>query len=379
MYIILTDNNSRGRLLDKRPSFCIYITFFIVDLSSLDENDIIVADENFLNRFIFLERTFMHSEINYDLKKFGNIVFQIRQQGQVTQKKIRALTGIHPDTIKNLEYGLRLPTLDTIDKLSEVYNINLLNILSECKNENDSNIRAICDKIDRMSYENNIRDIEAYRREIRDYKAHMIQGLSHQSQVKLGQMDYFLQLLEIKNKTDVTSILETQRLCHLAIRLGHPTFEERTYKDNYYSILELRLISILSISLLRQKKRVEAVDLSNYVLKHLKYHGLSNGEAKPLVLQAYYTLAYQLFVLNHHKEVIQICQEAIAYGTTNYSSKFLPHFYFRIGISKLHLKQADYKDYLDQAIGYLRLHKEDHLLTIFKETLKKTYNIIIDE
>ncbi|MCH4887934.1 helix-turn-helix transcriptional regulator [Acidaminobacter sp. JC074] len=318
-------------------------------------------------------------ELDYDLLKFGDILFKIRSNRKLTQKKIREITGIHPDTIKGIEYGQRFPTLDTLNKLGDLYQINLLNILSECKLENDPFLGRIISKINSISYLDEIEQVDDQIIQLEEFCALHNNSLHPKIKIRIEQLKILSNTIKIKNKKDVVNTLELERLCHKALQMNHPTFNECRLNENYYSLLEIRLLFVLGASKARQDKYRVATEIVEYANKQLHYQYLSDKTLLPDILNGYYTLSYHYFFEDKHLEVIKTCDKAIQLANQQYTTKFLPHFHFRKGISQFKMNIDGYMKNLLLSIEYLKLNGDNLLIDKFNQVLKEKYNIVLDQ
>lgn len=65
----------------------------------------------------------------YYLEEFGQRVKEIRRNLNFTQEEVYEKVHIHPKTIRNIEKGLSLPSICTLEILSNLYQVDLLKLL----------------------------------------------------------------------------------------------------------------------------------------------------------------------------------------------------------------------------------------------------------
>ncbi|MBI9010963.1 MAG: helix-turn-helix transcriptional regulator [Clostridiales bacterium] len=314
-------------------------------------------------------------ELDYDIKKFGEILLAIRKKGKMTQKQIRELSGIHPDTMKSLEYGLRFPSIDTVNKLSDLYQINLLNVLNECRFDKNDFLVSINSKIDMISYSDDLKEIDEVIDSLNNYIKDNIENFTDRILSKIRQMELLSKLIKIKNKTDIMNINLTEELCIQAIQLTHPGFNISQVHKNYYSLLEYRILLIYSFCMTRQKKHQLALDTTQFILKNLNYHYKSNQSAVKLILLGLFFQSYQLFIMDDNAEVINTCNTGIQMSKEKYCMKYLPTFYFRKGISEYKSNNTSYTETLKNCLETLKLLDNQEMHDKYLSVLNNKYSI----
>lgn len=317
----------------------------------------------------------MISDLDFDLKKFGNILYKIRKSGKSTQASIREISGIHPDTIKNIEYGRTLPSTDVLNRLGEFYNINLFNILERCRFEKNDFIDGLVKQLDLLSYNDDLTLINQLIKELDDYINHNNTSFTERIQSKISQLRILFDLIKIKNKTDIMNVRLSEELATDALKINHANFSVNKLTDNYYSILEYRILLLLSFSKTRQKDHDIAIYLTRYAIKNLEHHLKSNIEVHLLLIQSYFNLCYQLFLTEQDEEVIVTCNNAILLSQKYFNFKFLPNLYYRKGISEFLTDKKTYLGTLIKCLQSLDLLDETPLKEKYVNSLREQYNI----
>lgn len=316
-------------------------------------------------------------ELDYDLKKFGEILLAIRKKGKMTQTRIREISGIHPDTIKGLEYGLRFPSIDTVNKLSDIYQINLLNVLDECRFDKNDFLISINKKIDEISYSDDLKDIDVVIQSLTAYIEANKEKYTERILSKIRQLELLLKLIKIKNKTDIMNLNITEELCIQTLQLTHAKFNISHIDLNYYSLLEYRILLIYSFCMTRQNKHQLALNTTQFILKNLDYHYKSNTSAVNLILLGLYFQSYQLFIIDSNQMVIETCDVAIDLSKKTYCIKYLPSLYFRKGISEYKLNESTYKESLKLCFKTIKLLDNNTMYDAYEKVLLNKYSIVL--
>lgn len=317
----------------------------------------------------------MKYELDYNLKEFGEILYQIRKKENLTQKKIRVLCGIHPDTIKGLEHGLRFPNHHTLSKLSAMYKVDLLNVLAECKYENEEILKSIKRKLDKIAYSDDLTEIDVITKKINQYyrkrKKIFTEPILHQ----LKQTELLSELIKLKDETDTMNASHLEKLSIEALQITQERFDINHICRHYYSVVELRILLILGFAKSRQECHYIGISTTKFALEHLEYFLKSNKAIMNILLQGYFVLSYQHFIIDDNTEVINICDKGIKMAPTSYSIKFIADFYFRKGISEYKLSKSSYIKSLMLSIDYLSKAGESELRDKYIAVLEDKYAI----
>lgn len=316
----------------------------------------------------------MYKDTEYDLKKFGNILLELRETRNITKREIRTATGIHSDTLKHIEYGHKLPTTDTLTRLSDFYRINFLKILDNCRLEYSEFLEEINTRIDQMAYHDTLSEVEAIEKSLTDYIEGHSNKLSQTLRLKAEQSLLLLQLIKIKNKRDELSISISEQTAFKGLRLFHKTFSIKRISHYLYSPIEMRFLLSLAFSFVRQEKNKEAIALTEYVVKSLEKLYTYDNSYLSLLLQSYLDLAYILFLVKDDHDALNICQKGIDLSIEKFYFKFLPHLYFRKGVIESHI-DLDYAASFQNCINSFDLIGDQRSKEKYLEVLSTKYHI----
>lgn len=319
----------------------------------------------------------MKYELDYNLKKFGEILYQIRKKENLTQKNIKASCGIHPDTIKGLEHGLRFPNLNTLNKLSGIYKVDLLNVLSECKYENEEILKSIILKLDKISYSDNLTEFDAITKTINKYSKKHRRIFSDTLLHQIKQTELLSELIKLKNKTDIINAFHLEELSIKALEVTQEYFDINHIGHHDYSVVELRILLILGFAKTRQNRHSIGITTTKFAIEHLEDYMKSNPAIINILLQGYYMLSYQYVIVDDNTEIINICDKGIKIAQSNYSIKTLANFYFRKGVSEYKLCKEGYIKSLMIAMDYLSQAGESELRDKYIAVLENKYSISI--
>lgn len=122
----------------------------------------------------------------YDMKNFGVAIRTIRESLNLTRKKVSEYLGIHTDTLRKIESGSVIPKYDSLEMLSQLYKVDLLNLLRT--HRYNSNLENIYESLDHFLINEKIENILELKNKIHS---------DPNKYALLSQNDYFLLTLFI--------------------------------------------------------------------------------------------------------------------------------------------------------------------------------------
>lgn len=315
-------------------------------------------------------------ETTYDLIKFGDYLLSARKKNKLTQTKVRDICGLNPDTLRKLEAGITIPTIDTLKKISEVYHIDALKLLESCKYSNNEILNNIKSKIDFASYSDNDDDLLEISSELK----HIAKTMENYPSCKLLilQLDYLMQVIRIKNKKDKTSIQMCKHLSYDALRLTKSFIGVHNLENYLYTPLEIRFLLAIAIASSRSNMTRDAIRICQIALDSIEAHKSNATAYLSIKLQVYYSLSHFYFLLNENEEVLHICDIGIELSRKSFMIKFLPYFFFRKGISEYMMNNKYYRDSLLFSINAFELLGLREIGEYHLNIIREKYNINLD-
>lgn len=315
----------------------------------------------------------MDAKTIYDLKKFGRSAEKIRIKNKLKKTTIKKLYDINPDTLRKLELGITLPTHDTLNKLSEAYNINMIKVFEACKYANHQALEFIRKIINCAAYEDRIELLEDAIFEIRNIQN--IGNISDKIDLEVRQLEILTELVKLKNKTDVLSVENSEILSLKGIRLTKSSFNIKEIDIHVYSLIESRFLLSLGLTQVRKRNFNLAEYIINHVLDNLIFHLEYDKTVAPLLIQAYYQKSNLLFQLQRNNEIIECCTLALDLASQFTSTKLMPYIYFRLGIAQYKLGLPFYRETLMNSLNFLESYGQKKLKSTFENSLLNNYNI----
>lgn len=285
---------------------------------------------------IYLGEIMINSN-EYNLVKFGNIMFNLRKRSKLTKAAIRSVVGLNPDTIRKLEYGYSMPTLETLSKLSEVYNVNMEKILEGCKYQNDEIIDSLKEKLDYASYNDDLDILEDILEEIQTIKSPSSSVNSY-----IEQLKYLIMIAKIKNKTDVMNVMNSEQYCYSALKITKSDLSISNLSQHNFTPLECRFLLNLAIAKSRLNKIDDSLSITEIALENLEIHYNYRSNCVVLLIRAFYSMAHFHYLRDEHYEVIDYCNKAIKLSHKEHNVRILPFILFRKGVAELLSDNEEY-------------------------------------
>lgn len=76
-----------------------------------------------------------------DLQKVGRFIAERRKDKKLTQEKLGELIGVTDTTISKWERGINAPDISVLNKLSDIFEVSVSEILNGCKNDESKQLR----------------------------------------------------------------------------------------------------------------------------------------------------------------------------------------------------------------------------------------------
>lgn len=213
------------------------------------------------------------NEKNY---KFGKLLREIRQKNKLTQEELAHLSLINIRTLSNMENGKVNIDFDKLEILSEIFNVDLVEVYLYLLLYDSQQIDKLIDKLnsmDRYAGSNQADEIKILT-EIENTSTRKI--IKH----KARKLRLLFQSIELENNNEKKSLIVE------ALNIGK-TFDFTSLYSNTYDIIDYRLLMNYAICLKNKNDRltilkfIENSKIENDNLKSILYHNTSS---------TYYTL-----------------------------------------------------------------------------------------
>lgn len=311
----------------------------------------------------------------YRLTAFGKQMRKIRKLCNLTQANVQEATGVNIDTLRRIENGSVIPKFETLEILSGVYKVNILNVLNSFRVDNQiTEIYRMLDKAivdgdsDRVNKMNNLNDrIERLDR----------QNIINKNEVI--QLSVFAKATSCFHGNGNYEIESTiNELCS-SLGLTLINFKLSKFKNYVYSTFELRVLLLIGLL----KKNVDQLDTSNEILIFCLDHVTQKDyvyspELQMLIIKLYYNISYNYY--NQSKDILALdfAEKGIQFCMSISSYYCLSLLFARKATAQLYLGMPEYKHTYKKALSLLYITDDiEHAEYIRKRTYD-LHNVKID-
>lgn len=214
--------------------------------------------------------------MNINNYRFGKILREIRQKNKLTQEELAHLSFINIRTLSNMENGKVDIGLDKLEILSEIFNIDLVEVYLYLLLDDSQQIDKLIDKL-------NSRDRYAGSSQADEIK--LLTEIENTSDRKIirdkaKKLRLLFQSIELENRDEKKSLIVE------ALNIGKP-FDFSSLSSNTYDLIDYRLLMNYALCLnskydrLTFLKFIENAKIDNDNLKSILYHNMAS---------TYYTL-----------------------------------------------------------------------------------------
>lgn len=310
----------------------------------------------------------------YNLHIFGKKIKEIRKSLKLTQQNITKITGIHPDTMRRLEKGQNIPTYETIEKLSLLFGVELLDIMKMCKKNISLNL--IYNELDHFLL-NNVNKEECLVK-INDQLNEFIIESKKNNYIRIESLlqviDFIDNLTSFVNRNVMNkSVIITKfKEC-----FNITSDFNKISTEIMFSHLELRILLIISLLKMELDLYHDSNQLLILIKTCLERKTILTKEEQKIYIKVVCNISYNYHDLHNDKEALEYAEKGIQFCRRNERIYLLYLLYARSSISK---KKLNYDNYLDDArnsICLLDMMGYHEMKELYKSIYKNEYNIIV--
>ena len=310
---------------------------------------------------------------SYNLEPFGIELKRLRQLNGLTQADVQASCGINPDTLRRIENGYTIPKYETLEILSDLYKVDLLDLLRSYRS--NEKLYNYYDRVDSLicNYDINIlKDLSAdFEEFIEDGKGDLITPSTY---------DQFK--LMIQGISQYNSMVEKDRLDSLntfvkALKLSIQDFELLNYKNFNYNIMEKRILILIALGLAEQKNYELSNGYLNKALENLDLTSKLEYNVSLLIIKIYMQLSYNSYSLSDDLLALEYADKGINYSVNNNLMFGLYLLYYRKAVAEFLLKDKNHIDSFNKSITLLEIQNKSDLVTLYKKITLKNYGLNI--
>lgn len=310
---------------------------------------------------------------SYNMKSFGKACQNIRKQRLLTQEDVSSMINISRDTLRRIENGNVIPKFETLELLSCLYKTDLLEVLKE--NRSNHTLCFFYDYVDKLIFSYEKEKLRSISQDLERFTSRAKKdSLALIFQDELNQFKLFLKAIDLFYSPYKMDNAHIEPILVRSLKITNPEFKIENYKSFKYSVLEIRILLLLSLVY----SKLDHHHLSNEILLFLEKQNKSHDYFSVKILISIYTnLAYNYHLLDQHQKVITHALKGIELARSHDTFTHLNLLYFRKGIAEYKLGLKNYQESLNISLHLLKVLNEDKLYQIYQNAITEKYNIKI--
>ncbi|MBI9014966.1 MAG: helix-turn-helix transcriptional regulator [Clostridiales bacterium] len=308
----------------------------------------------------------------FDTQEFGNYLKNLRESLKITQNNVKELTGLSLETIRKLERGISIPRYDTLELLSKVYKVDVLQIFSLYRSSSD--LYSFYNNLDHLIVEYNQEKLTNL---LEDFQ----NRISEETAEKVFEKKELKQFILILKGIEAYSTEERKEACYdyfiEAMKIGNSSFELKNINRFKYTQLEHRILLLiaLALSFKRELKLANKILILSLETNQLKCR-LDFNDIR-LMIKIYFNLSYNFFGDEDYQNSLKYADEGIKYCQKHHSMYALSGLFYRRGIAKFFMEVDDYMTDLTYAMQLFYINDQFDLAKLYQDITFEKYGIKI--
>lgn len=284
---------------------------------------------------------------------------------------VRRLSGITPDALRKIESGDVLPRYDTLIYLSNVYKVDLFDILKSY-----SSFAILFDYYSRLDDLIISYDLEKLRKLDEDF-SNALNSSSQDLKSEVKTLNQFKEMLSGISKYNSEEPSTSLESFISAMAFTNPLFSIDNFRELKYSVLEQRLLLLIALAIANKGQLLSSNSMLEFLLQKSNFDNKASLNEKLLIIKLYFNLSYNCHRLKLHPKAFEYAQAGIDYCNKNYLSYALAGLLYRRGIAEFFIKNPNYQRTLEQSIILLMINNQESLAKQYAEIAFKSYSIKI--
>lgn len=315
----------------------------------------------------------VHIFSSYNLKPFGLQLKKLRDTNGYSQTDVQSLCGINPDTLRRLENGYTIPKYETLELLSQVYKVDLLNILRRYRS--NEGLYTYYERLDLLISRYNIEVLKDLEKDFKIYMDSSGKDLVNQSLYH----QFKLLLLGIRqyNQEDNKEKVKSLNTFIEALKYSIKDFHVDLYQQFKYNVFEIRILLLVALGLSLHEQYELSNSYLNFILLDIAQISPVDMQISMLVIKVYVQLSYNSHYLSDDLKTLEYANKGIQYSVDNNIMYALFLLYYRKGIAEFMLKNDNYMDSLHKSIQLLEIQNNHDLAQLYKDITYKMYGLLI--
>lgn len=255
----------------------------------------------------------------------------------LTQKETAEKAGIDRVTLRRIEQGKVIPTVETLEALSPILKEDLISTLLQYRFDDYTVLVRIINRLETKLDNLDLSDIEIE-----------ISALSYLRNSTLNEyyrniIDQITALVDALNSFDSKDYNTALEKLIMGIKITSPEFELNSFRSFVYSYMEMRILMNISFVLYELDRFDEYYAIAKFLVK-------TSEPTSNLYPKLCHNLARAYIRNNEYEKSLIYSTKGIESSQKNRNFTTLALLYFGKGLAQAHLNLSDYKDSLETSI-----------------------------
>lgn len=313
--------------------------------------------------------------VTYNLKDFGITIKELRMILKLTQQNVSDKTQIHVDTLRKIENGNAIPRYETLELLSRLYRIDLLEVLKSKRI--DKNLSNLYMKLDELLLHDKIEELNKVQLEYEQYLETYLKS-DRMHLVDISEITYFSIFIKaslLYHRGDTNSLIESDKIIFNSLQNTNSNLSLINLNSFQYSAIELRLLSLSSAINMDLGHYSTAIAILLFLLDYIEKMPVLNLNFKKTLLKIICNLSYCSHFIKDYSSSLSYSKLGIKLAMEWHIFYMLPNIYARKAISEIHLKLPEAQDSFNKCIHLLEISFQNELAEKYIETFESKYNM----
>ena len=312
----------------------------------------------------------------YNLEEFGKEMRRIRNDLGLLQSDVKRLVAVDEDTLRRLEHGFSVPSLDTLEILSYAYKVDTIKLFNKYRVNTDSIFSDDLASVDKMILSGNFSRISDVKDNVEMKKGNVkVFKAVDFAYTRIFQQSSLIELVEeINTRKDINPRSEIKKINRI-LRESIPRFNFRDINLYQFNIIEMRLVILLSIFYRRVHDIINSIFILKALLKKILDSSYQLYDKNMLLPKIYFNLAYNSHILDMHYDAVAYAKMGIKHSIDGNDISLLPHLLFRQGVGEYHISDDNFRNTLLKALVFADTLGDEYLKESFIKVLKEKYEI----
>ncbi|MCK8058353.1 MULTISPECIES: helix-turn-helix domain-containing protein [unclassified Fusibacter] len=306
----------------------------------------------------------------FDYVSFGQAIKKIRVELGIRKSDIKELLNIHPDTLRKIELGITNAKLVTLEQLSELYKIDLSELLLDYRLNQNRLIKKLIHQMDELIRLGKHKHLSTLIDSIGTHADSVKDVIDPQAKVRLDQLQLFIEANLLYESKEIKLLDEAKGKAVFALKLSIPKFNVLTIEHYNYTFMEYRLLMLIGIILSHTKEYDRSALIFDHLTSRLNGEVLDHNEIK-LLAKLYFNASYNAYrseddarSLNYADLGIGLCLKFNVYDS-------YPHLLLRKCVAQAYLKDLTFTDTREHCYQFLASTCQTQQLEQFKKVLER--------